>query len=188
MPAPGNRSCSSLYLQFSIAISATKKSRLNLSQRPIPFVPQHLRTTYSVRTLALVDSFLRSDVAAPVSRDTLEWMLTNGHCIWMFDGLDELYSGDPEFFDYILDLLTRPESRAQIVICARDSLLSSNDTSTSAVAKASNSEFSKSASQLWAVSISARGTPSVPISAATGHRTGACRCNQGPALTLCMKP
>jgi hypothetical protein len=91
-------------------------------------VPQHLRSTYTIRILALVDSFLRSDVAAPVSRDTLEWMLTNGHCIWMFDGLDELYSGDPEFFDYLLDLLTRPSSRAQILVCARDSLLSSNDT------------------------------------------------------------
>ena len=104
------------------------KNKLSLSRRPIPFIPQHLRSTYTIRTVALVDSFLRSDVAAPVSRDTLEWMLTNGHCIWMFDGLDELYSGDPEFFDYLLDLLTRPSSRAQILVCARDSLLSSNDT------------------------------------------------------------
>jgi hypothetical protein len=98
------------------------KIKLTLSPRPIPFIPQHLRSTYTIRTLALVDSFLRSDVAAPVSRETLEWMLTNGHCIWMFDGLDEL------FFDYLLDLLTRPDSHAQILVCARDSLLSSNDT------------------------------------------------------------
>jgi hypothetical protein len=97
------------------------KIKLTLSPRPIPFIPQHLRSTYTIRTLALVDSFLRSDVAAPVSRETLEWMLTNGHCIWMFDGLDELYSGDPEFFDYLLDLLTRPDSHAQILVCARDS-------------------------------------------------------------------
>ncbi len=45
----------------------------------------------------------------------------------MFDGLDELYSGDPEFFEYLLELLTRPGSHAQILVCARDSLLSSND-------------------------------------------------------------
>jgi hypothetical protein len=79
MPAPGNRSCSSLYLQFSIAISATKKSRLNLSQRPIPFVPQHLRTTYSVRTLALVDSFAVGRGSAGLSghtrMDADEWSL-----------------------------------------------------------------------------------------------------------------
>jgi hypothetical protein len=51
-----------------------QKNRLNLSPRPIPFVPEHLRETYAIRTFALVESFLRSDVAAPVSRDTLEWM------------------------------------------------------------------------------------------------------------------
>jgi hypothetical protein len=104
-----------------------RKNRLSLSARPIPFTPEHLRATYTIRTLALVDSFLRSDVAAPVSRETLEWMLTNSYCTWMFDGLDELYSGDPEFFEYLLELLTRPGSKAQILVCARDSLLSSND-------------------------------------------------------------
>ena len=104
-----------------------RKNRLNLSARPIPFTPEHLRATYTIRTLALVDSFLRSDVAAPVSRETLEWMLANSYCTWMFDGLDELYSGDPEFFEYLLELLTRPGSKAQILVCARDSLLSSND-------------------------------------------------------------
>jgi hypothetical protein len=104
-----------------------RKNRLSLSARPIPFTPEHLRATYTIRTLALVDSFLRSDVAAPVSRETLEWMLTNSYCTWMFDGLDELYSGDPEFFEYLLELMTRPGSKAQILVCARDSLLSSND-------------------------------------------------------------
>jgi hypothetical protein len=104
-----------------------KKNRRVLSRRPIPFIPEHLRETYIIRTVALVDSFLRTDVAAPVPRETLEWMLANGCCSWMFDGLDELYSGDPEFFDYLLEKLTRPDSQAQILICARDSLLSSND-------------------------------------------------------------
>jgi hypothetical protein len=33
------------------------KNKLSLSPRPIPFVPQHLRSTYTIRTLALVDSF-----------------------------------------------------------------------------------------------------------------------------------
>jgi Pentapeptide repeats (8 copies) len=104
-----------------------KKNRRVLSRRPIPFIPEHLRETYIIRTVALVDSFLRTDVAAPVPRETLEWMLANGCCSWMFDGLDELYSGDLEFFDYLLEKLTRPDSQAQILICARDSLLSSND-------------------------------------------------------------
>ena len=103
------------------------KARLEMSPRPIPLIPEHLRNTYMIRTPALMESFLRSDVAAPVSRETLEWMLTNSCCFWMFDGLDELYSGDPDFFDYILELMTRPGSNAQLLVCARDSLLSSND-------------------------------------------------------------
>jgi hypothetical protein len=110
MREPANRFYSKAYLRF-FRDFIEQKNRLSHSRRPIPFIPQHLRSTYTIRTLALVDSFLRSDVAAPVSRDTLEWMLTSGHCIWMFDGLDELYSGDPEFFYYLLDLLTRPDSQ-----------------------------------------------------------------------------
>jgi hypothetical protein len=38
-----------------------QKNRLNLSHRPIPFTPEHLRSTYTIRTSALVDSF--SDTA-----------------------------------------------------------------------------------------------------------------------------
>jgi len=51
-----------------------------------------------------------------------------GLVTWLFDGLDELYAGDREFFDYLLDFLTARDSKAQIVICARDSLLTSCDT------------------------------------------------------------
>jgi hypothetical protein len=105
----------------------SNKRRLILSPRPIPFVAEQLKSSYTIRTFALVDTFLRAVVAQPVSRETLEWMLENRCCLWLFDGLDELYSGDPEFFDYLLDLLTRPNSAAQILICARDSLLTSND-------------------------------------------------------------
>lgn len=54
-------------------------------------------------------------------------MLENGYSTWLFDGLDELYAGDKHFFGYILDLLTRPDTQAQILICARDSLLTTNE-------------------------------------------------------------
>ena len=47
--------------------------------------------------------------------------------MWLFDGLDELYTGDKDFFDHILDFLTRPNTKAQILICARNSLLTTND-------------------------------------------------------------
>jgi hypothetical protein len=42
------------------------------------------------------------------------------------DGLDELYANDLTFFDYALDLITQPNSQAQILICCRDSLLTTS--------------------------------------------------------------
>lgn len=107
-----------LYEQF-----LNHKARLEDFPRPIPLVPAYLREAIAFRMDALVENFLRTDVAAPIRRPTFEWMLTHGFLIWLFDGLDELYAGDPDFFEDILDLLTRAESTAQILLCARDSLL-----------------------------------------------------------------
>lgn len=103
------------------------KKRHRIARRPIPLIPDYLRESGAVRTPDLIQSFLRTEVAATVSSDTFEWMLVHGYTTWMFDGLDELYASDENFFDYILDLITRTESKAHILICARDSLLSSNE-------------------------------------------------------------
>ena len=103
------------------------KKRQRTTPRPIPLLPEHLKGRHTIRTNDLIDAFLRTDVASPVRQETLEWMLVNGFCTWLFDGLDELYSSDDRFFDYVLDLLTRPNTKAQILICARNSLLTTND-------------------------------------------------------------
>lgn len=95
--------------------------------RPIPLLPEHLRNIYALRTELLIDNFLRTDVAAPVDRKTFEWLLVNGFTMWLLDGLDELYAGDPDFFYYLLELLTAKESKAQITIWCRDSLLTTSD-------------------------------------------------------------
>jgi len=100
-----------------------KKRRLEIFPRPTPFIPEHLRQASTLRVQELFDNFLRADVAASLPFDTFEWMLLNGYSMWLFDGLDELYTGDPDFFDYLLDLITRPDSKAQVLICVRDSLL-----------------------------------------------------------------
>ena len=112
----------SLYEEF-----LTAKAQRGSRPRPIPMVPQYLKGTYALRTEALVDSFLRTDVATPVRRETFEWLLANGFTTWLLDGLDELYSGDPHFFDYLLDPITRKDSRAQVTIFCRDSLLTTSD-------------------------------------------------------------
>jgi len=103
------------------------KSRHATGSRPIPLMPEHMRGVLALRTELLVENFLRTDVAAPVTRETFEWLLVNGFTTWLLDGLDELYAGDPSFFEYLLELLTRKGSKAQITIWCRDSLLTSSD-------------------------------------------------------------
>ena len=104
-----------------------KKNQQENFPRPTPLLPEYLRDGSSIRTRVLIDDFLRTDVAQPVSFDAFEWMLENGYSMCLFDGLDELYTGDKDFFEYILDFITRPETKAQFLICARNSLLTTND-------------------------------------------------------------
>lgn len=111
-----------LYDQFKDA-----KLRLATGRRPIPMVVRHMRDVVALRTELLVENFLRLDVAQPLSRDTFEWLLANGFTTWLMDGLDELYGGDPHFFDYLGDLLTRStDSKAQITLFCRDSLMTTS--------------------------------------------------------------
>ncbi len=104
-----------------------KKRRAAIFPRPTPFIPEHLRQTSTMRVQELIEKFIRSEIAASLPQETLEWLLLNGFSFWLFDGLEELYSGDPDFFDYLLDLITRPKSKAQILICIRNSLLQTSD-------------------------------------------------------------
>lgn len=113
---------SELYERFIESKAARKVSR-----RPIPLLPAHRRDAFGLRTELIVESFLNTEVASPIKRNLFEWLLVNGFMVWLLDGLDELYAGDPTFFDYLLDLITRKGSRAQIVVCCRDSLLTTCD-------------------------------------------------------------
>jgi len=103
------------------------KAARQIGRRPIPLLPAHRKNAYGLRTELIVESFLNTEVAAPMKRELFEWLLVNGFMMWLLDGLDELYAGDPTFFDYLLDLVTRGGSRAQIVVCCRDSLLTTCD-------------------------------------------------------------
>jgi hypothetical protein len=103
------------------------KAQQRTTPRPIPLLPEHLKGTYALRTEALIDNFLRTDVAASVSRETFEWLLVNGFATWLLDGLDELYAGDPGFFEYLFNLIASTNSKAQITIWCRDSVLTTSD-------------------------------------------------------------
>lgn len=104
------------------------KKRMQVFPRPLPVLPEHLQASSASNLTSLVEGFLHTDFAAPITRSTFEWMLTNGFGIWLLDGLDEIVDRDPNFFTYLLDILTKPGAKAPIIVlCLRDSLLSSNE-------------------------------------------------------------
>lgn len=102
------------------------KSRQRVHARPIPLLPEHLKGSNATRINHLIQTFLHDDVASPILPDTFAWLLTNGFATWLLDGLDELYAGEDDFFDDVFDLVAEVESRAQITIWCRDSLLTSS--------------------------------------------------------------
>src|SRR5262249_43786481 len=65
-------------------------------------------------------------MAASVTPERFRWLLVNGFTLWMFDGLDEFYEGSAGFFKELAAALDMPGSRACILICTRDSLLTSS--------------------------------------------------------------
>ena len=67
-------------------------------------------------------------MAQAVEPEQLRWLLKQGFAVWMFDGLDEFYADEKnDFLPFLEAELADPDSQAQILICARDSLLSSSE-------------------------------------------------------------
>jgi len=116
-----NALASSLYDEFL----AAKKAR-HPGVRPILFLPEHLRGARIGYVDDIIAAVANSDMAAPTTPEQFKWQLMNGHTLWMFDGLDEFYAGGNDFFSFVEEALTAPGSKAQFIICARDSLLSSS--------------------------------------------------------------
>ncbi len=103
------------------------KQEMRVFPRPLPLVPEYLRASTAPTLRSLVQGFLRTEFAAPIEIGTFQWMLVNGFGIWLLDGLDELIERDIDFFNALLDILTKPGSVApRIVLCLRDSLLTTN--------------------------------------------------------------
>lgn len=96
--------------------------------RPLPLLPGYIPLADANTVRSILSVYLQTDFARPLKRETFEWLLTNEFAVWMLDGLDEVVSQDPSFFDYLLNLLTLPEAPAKpkIIICVRDALLSAH--------------------------------------------------------------
>lgn len=98
------------------------------SPRPLPLIPENLPLADARTVRSLLSSYLQTDFARPLRRETFEWSLANGYIMWMLDGLDEVISQDPSFFDYLLKLFRVLDMPVwpKILICVRDALLSSH--------------------------------------------------------------
>ena len=118
----------SLYASLYDNFHANKQKQVR-SPRPVPLLPEYLEFSDAPTVKALLRAFLETDFVRALDGDTFHWMMTHGSALWMLDGLDEVIAQDPGFFEFLLELLTDPDaSRSpQVVICIRDSLLSSND-------------------------------------------------------------
>ena len=96
--------------------------------RPFALLPEHLKTAEAPAVRSILRGFLSTEFTRPLSLRAFDWKLTHGLALWMLDGFDEIISRDPDFLEYLLDLLTMPASSSpKIVLCLRDSLLATNE-------------------------------------------------------------
>jgi hypothetical protein len=105
---------------------AAKAARVE-RRRPIAFLPDHIRDEAIGYVDDVLDAAVEADMAQAVEPEQLRWLLKRGFVTWMFDGLDEFYAGDNDFFAFLEAELVDPGSQAQFLICTRDSLLSSSE-------------------------------------------------------------
>jgi hypothetical protein len=127
-PAGGGKSvafetlASLLYEEFIEA-----KRRQIMRARPIVFLPDHIRgEKIGGYVDDIIDATMEAEAARPVEAEQLRFLLQHGHGLWMFDGFDEFFAGDNDFFTHLGNELANPDSRAQFLICTRDSLLTSS--------------------------------------------------------------
>jgi hypothetical protein len=103
------------------------KKRQVARPRPIAFLPEHIRGEAVAGYVDnVIDAAMEAEAARPVEADQLRFLLTHGYSMWLFDGLDEFFGNDNTFFDDLARELANPDSRAQVLICSRDSLLTSS--------------------------------------------------------------
>lgn len=104
---------------------ATEKRALRRAARPILFLPGHIRNE-QVRTIqGLIEAVAATDAAAATRPDLMCWLNVQGLSIWMFDGLDEFFAGEADFVAALEQCLA-PGSQSRVLICARNSLLTTS--------------------------------------------------------------
>jgi hypothetical protein len=103
-----------------------RRHTAGLFPRPVFFLPEALRRSRNYSFDQLMDALFETVGAEPVSRGYMDWLHVNGHALLMFDGMDEFFARQSDLFNVLTENLLNTGSRAQVVICARDSLLATN--------------------------------------------------------------
>jgi hypothetical protein len=99
-----------------------KKVRRMSGSRPLALTPQHLSRARGNTFSGVVETFLQTEITRPIGQEGMNWMVDQGLLCILCDGLDEILASDDQFFAYLLDRLTTPDSKGKIVVCVRDSL------------------------------------------------------------------
>lgn len=126
-PAGGGKSnvFDAVFARYYQHFIENKRSH-DIAPRPVLFMPEHMRNKSVANMGELMGAVFESDLAAPVTPEQFRWLLNNGFSIWMFDGLDEFYAGETDFFSFIEQAMKEPDSKAQFLICTRNSLLNTS--------------------------------------------------------------
>lgn len=113
-----------------------QKRRGRLFPRPVPLVPEYIRRgVHQPRVADVVVGYVARETAVEVCEGprternndqvnlkVFEWLLTHGFQMWLLDGLDEIYAGDEEFKDNLLNYITTPYNQARLLIFLRKTL------------------------------------------------------------------
>lgn len=114
----------SLFASLHHRFAAEKRAQRSAA-RPILFLPGHIRDR-QIKTLdGLLDAVARTDAAAATNPRLMRWLNQHGATSWMFDGLDEFFAGEGDFVAALDDML-KGNGHSEILICTRDSLLTSS--------------------------------------------------------------
>lgn len=104
---------------------AAEKRALRLASRPILFLPEHIRDKQIRSMDGLLQAVAATDAAAATGPGLMRWLNANGLTLWMFDGLDEFFAGEADFIA-ALEQAVAGGGWSRILICARDSLLTTS--------------------------------------------------------------
>lgn len=95
--------------------------------RPVLFEPEAIRLSRGRRFDELLNAVAETEVVAGATPlPMMRFLSRAGFTLWMFDGLDEFFAGEGDFLAE-LDKALEPGSRARIVLCTRDSLMTSSE-------------------------------------------------------------